>query len=111
MKYRITLFSFALSDLDQAYQFAADQAPDVATRWLVRFQATLQSPDESPERCPLARENKNVEMELRELLFGKRPNVFRVLFTIHEGEVRVLRILRAQRRFLTQEQIDEASVS
>jgi len=56
----------------------------------------------------LARENRKVDIELREYLFGKRPFVFRVIFTIDGETVRILRIRRAQRRFLTRDEIDEA---
>jgi hypothetical protein len=45
---------------------------------------------------------------VRELLFGKRPHVFRVLYLIDGEIVRVLRIVRAQRRFLTKSQTEEA---
>jgi hypothetical protein len=46
---------------------------------------------------------------LRELHFGKRPNVFRVVFTIDGNTVRILRIRRAQRRWLTRRQTEDAS--
>lgn len=46
--------------------------------------------------------------DVRELLFGKRPHVFRVLYVIDGDLVRTLRIVRAQRRFLTKSQIEEA---
>ncbi len=48
-------------------------------------------------------------VELREILFGRRPNVYRVIFLIDGDTVRVLRIRRAQRRPLTRKQFDEAS--
>jgi len=44
-----------------------------------------------------------------EILFGKTPNVYRVIFMIDGDTVPVLRIGRAQRRPLTWKQIDEAS--
>jgi hypothetical protein len=49
-----------------------------------------------------------VDVELREYLFGKKPYVFRVIFTIDGEVVRILRIRRAQRRYLTRSQIEEA---
>jgi hypothetical protein len=50
-------------------------------------------------------------VELREHLFGRRPHVYRSVFVIDRDAVRVLRILRAQRRALTRRQIDEAQES
>ncbi len=60
-----------------------------------------QRPDKNSERCPLAREHRKVHVELREILFGRRPNVYRVIFLIDRDTVRVLRIRRARRRPLT----------
>ena len=36
-----------------------------------------------------------MDVEFREILFGKTPNVYRVVFVIDGGTVRVLRIRRA----------------
>ena len=65
---------------------------DQASAWYGRFVEQLKSLDRTPERCPIARESKRVFLELRELHFGCRPNVFRVLFTIDGDAVRTLRI-------------------
>ena len=108
MTYRVILQRLAIEDLDNAFAWAAQKAPATAARWLERFQATLQRLDTNPQRCPLAREQRKLEVELREILFGKRPNVYRVIFLIDGDTVRVLRIRRAQRRPLTRKQIDEA---
>jgi len=82
--------------------------PQTAFRWLQRFQGALETLDHNPERCPLARENDKVDVDVREFLFGKRPYVFRILFVIDGETVRVLRIRRAQRRFLRQGEIKDA---
>ena len=87
----------------------ARRVPVTAAKWLDRFEQALVSLDRHPQRCPLARESSKTDVELREFLFGKKPNVFRVLFTIDQEVVRVLRIRRAQRRFLSRKEIDEAS--
>src|SRR5688572_29255394 len=108
MIFRVKIQQLALQDLDEAYIWAARNAPDTAARWLRRFQDSLQTLSENPQQYPLAAESRKTDVELRQFLFGKRPNVFRVLFVIEEDVVRILRILRAQRRFLTSKQIDEA---
>ncbi len=107
--YRVVLQRLAVADLQEAYEWAARRAPRTAERWLRRFEEALQTLDRNPQRCPLAREHGKVEGELREFLFGKPPSVFRVVFTIDQDTVRILRsIRRAQRRFLTKQQIDQA---
>ena len=109
MTFRVVLQRLAIEDLDDAFAWAARRAPATATRWLDRFQATLQRLDTNPQRCPRAREQRKLDAELREIHFGKRPNVYRVVFLIDGDTVRVLRIRRAQRRPMTRKEIDEAS--
>jgi plasmid stabilization system protein ParE len=109
MTYRVIVQRLAIQELDDAFVWAARKAPATAARWLDRFQATLRQLGTNPQRCPRAREHRKVDVELREILFGKRPNVYRVIFMIDGDTVRVLRIRRAQRRPLTRKQIDEAS--
>lgn len=109
MTYRVVLQRLAVHDLDEAFAWAARNAPVTAARWLDRFQAALQTLDTNPQRCPLDRENAKVDVELREFWFGKTPHVYRVIFLINGATVRILRIRRAQRRSLTRQQIEEAA--
>jgi plasmid stabilization system protein ParE len=109
MSYRVVVQRLARQDLDEAYVWAARGAPETAARWLRRFQDALQTLDTKPERCPLAPESRRSDLVLRQWLFGRRQNVFRVIFTVDQGVVRILRILRGQRRFLSRKQIDEAT--
>jgi hypothetical protein len=109
MKYRVIVHRFALQDLDDAYIWAARYAPDTAADWLRRFQEAIQTLGTRPRRCGRAHEQRKVAIELREYHFGASPNVFRVVFTIDGDAVRVLRIVRAQRRPLTGEQIRRAA--
>jgi plasmid stabilization system protein ParE len=108
MKYRVVVLRLAVVDLESAFAWAARRAPQTALRWLDRFHKALESLADNPQRCPLAKENPKVTIEIRELLFGRRPNVFRVIFTIRGDCVRILRIRRAQRRFLSRTQIEQA---
>jgi hypothetical protein len=109
MTYRVIIQRLAIQDLDEAFLRAARNAPVTASHWLDRFQIALRGLDTNPRRCPYAREHGKADVELRQMLFGKRPHVYRVIFTIDGDTVRVLRIRRAQRRSLTRKQIDEAA--
>ncbi len=108
MNFQVVLQRLARQDLREAYQWAARHAPETAKRWLDRFQDALRTLESQPERCPFARENLRVDVEIREFHFGKRPYRFRAIYTIEPPVVRILRIRRAQRRPLTRRQIDEA---
>jgi plasmid stabilization system protein ParE len=107
MSYRVVLQRQALQDLDESYSRAAENAPDAARKWLDRFHAALTTLEELPERCGFAPENALVDVAVRQLLFGRKSRVFRVLYAIDGDTVRILTIRRAQRRFLTAEQLRE----
>src|SRR5271165_3026258 len=107
MKYRVILHRLALEDLESAYERIARNAPVTAAQWLDRFQDALLTLENFPQRQPLARESRKVDVELREFLFGK-SGVFRVVFTIDGDAVRILRIWRSERRALTQVEINQS---
>jgi len=54
---------------------------------LDRFETSLESLANDPQRCPLAPENNLVEDTIRQLFVGKRNRRFRALFTIREDTV------------------------
>jgi len=106
MKYRVVVQRLALEDLEESYLWAARHAPETAARWLSRFQIALESLEHNPERFSLAPENGKVRREIRQLLYGRRPNVYRAAFTIEGDTLRVLRIRRAARRWLTKKELE-----
>jgi Plasmid stabilisation system protein. len=109
MIYEVVIQPRALRDLDESQQWAAKHAPFTARRWYNRFIDRLHSLRRNPQHFGLAEESRKAKREIRQLLFGKRPNVYRALFVIDNTQVRVIRVLRAQRRALTRRQIVEDS--
>ena len=53
-----------------------------------------------PLRCPRAAESDRFPEELRELLYGKRKNKYRIIFTIRGSEVVVLYVHHSARKEL-----------
>ena len=92
--HKVIIHQHAMADLEKYYRYVWQHGGDQASAWYERFVDQLKSLDRTPERCPIARESKRVFFEVRELHFGRRPNVFRVLFTIDGDAVRILRIVR-----------------
>ena len=95
------LVNCSKQNLRNAYLWAAERAPQTADKWLARFEAELQSLAHSPQRCQLAPENKLVDAEIRQLIFGRRQGAYRALFTIVGDEVQVLHVRRAARDWAT----------
>jgi plasmid stabilization system protein ParE len=107
MIYRVLFHRLAERDLNRAYLWAAHRAPYAAALWLGRFQAKIASLANHPRRHGLAFESAKVRQPIRQLLFGRKPNVYRVLYLVDDTTVRVLRILRGQRRPLTRRELGE----
>lgn len=72
-----------------------------ADRWLAGAEAAVLSLEDHPERCPEADEAADLGIDLRVLLHGRRPHVFRVLFTIDGNTVNVLHVRHAAQDRLT----------
>ena len=107
MTYRVILQRLAMQDLDgpSCGRSEGSRHGGSLARSLPGCLAAPGHESTTMPPCPRARK---VDVELREILFGKTPNVYRVIFMIDGDTVRVLRIRRAQAP-LTRKQIDEAS--
>jgi hypothetical protein len=66
-------------------------------RWFVGLRAAIDSLASLPARCPLAPENRDSPVEVRQLLYGHRPHVYRIPFAIDGEVVHVLHIRQAER--------------
>ncbi len=108
MIHTVVLQRLAIADLQGYFDYAAQKSRPDALKWLSRFHAALQTLGQHPDRCRLAWEHGKVDVEVREFLFGKRPYVFRAIFTIDGPNVRILRIRRGQRRELTAQELRDA---
>jgi len=71
-----------------------------ASRWVARIRKAILSLSHRPERCPEADEAASLGLDLRVLLSGKKPHVYRILFTISKDTVIVYRVLLAARDWL-----------
>jgi plasmid stabilization system protein ParE len=69
-------------------------AGETALRWLQGLREKIDTLSELPDRCPLARESKSLPFEMRQLLYGRRPRIYRILFTIEGNTVHILYIRR-----------------
>ena len=88
MIYRVELTARATRNLRQIFRrIRAEHSPQAAT-WFNELEASILSLDEHPERAPVTIENK----KLRHLLFGKKPNVYRIIYAIDE-RARVVHVL------------------
>lgn len=83
----------AQADADDIYDWIAKRSPAGAVRWYSAFRAAAASLETEHERCARALESESVGYDVRQRFFKtRRGRTYRLLFTIVEGEVRILRI-------------------
>jgi toxin ParE1/3/4 len=104
MTYRVELTARASRDLRRIFRHINAESSRQANAWFNELEATILRLDQHPERCPVTPENQ----ALRHLLFGKKPNVYRVIFVVDRRAqiVRVLHIRHGARRPLPRRRPD-----
>jgi plasmid stabilization system protein ParE len=99
MTFRVETTTAAEQDADAILSwFLSEHAGETGMRWFSTLQDAIASLAEFPERCPLAHESAAFPFEVRHLLYGRIPHVYRILFTIENGAVYVLHIRHGRRQ-------------
>jgi plasmid stabilization system protein ParE len=99
MAFRVETTLKAKRDLDLILAWLlTEHAGESGLRWLHGLREAIASLSQLPQRCPLAPENADFPFEVRQLLYGRKPHVYRILFTIEGGKVVVLHIRHARRQ-------------
>ena len=95
MKYRIEISSAAEAEADSAFlRLSQVTSPVKASQWYSGLIQAFESLSQMPKRCPLAPENEYFSQEIRQLIYGRGRNSYRVLFTVLEGQnISMVRIL------------------
>ena len=81
MKYRIEISSVAEAEADSAFLRLSQVVSSTrASEWYSGLLQAIESLSQMPKRCPIARENNYFSQEIRQLLYGKGRNSYRILF-------------------------------
>jgi plasmid stabilization system protein ParE len=106
VKFRVRLAAKAEEDIDVTLRwFQESQAMAAGERWFSRLLGTINTLETSPVCCGVAAESGELGIEIRELLFGKRRSVYRILFLIDGQTVHVLRVRRGARDRIAREDL------
>ena len=94
MAYHVELTVRAARDLDYLYQQINVAESLAAARWYNGLERAVYTLERFPRRGPLALEAKKLKRPVRHSHYGRKPNVYRVLYEIDEPlkAVRVLTI-------------------
>ena len=102
MAYLVNVTARAERDFEYLYDEIDAQHSDAALKWYQGLKAAVLSLETNPNRCPATPENAN----LRHLLYGHKPHIYRVIYRIIDKrkQVDVLHVRHgARRRFRTPE--------
>jgi plasmid stabilization system protein ParE len=98
VKYRARLTAKAEADVDGVLRWFRDQQATAAGGcWFARLMTKIDTLETHPERCGIAIESEELGVEIRELLFGRRHGVYRILFQIDGKTVHILRVWHGAR--------------
>ena len=85
MAYRVEIMPRAQRDLAGLYDWIGAKSSDAAHTWYLGLRNAIRSLRATPNRCPVTPENRN----LRHLLYGGKPRVYRVIYRVLEKQKRV----------------------
>jgi toxin ParE1/3/4 len=99
MAYRVELTIRAEQDLNYIFDRIAAGDSAVAGAWYFGLEKAIKTLTNLPRRCPITPESKKIKASLRHLLYGSKPDVYRVIYDIDESRklVRVITIWHSAR--------------
>jgi toxin ParE1/3/4 len=84
MPYRVEFAARAARDLEILYVEKNAAESPAAAGWYNGLEEAVYALGKRPNRCPLAREARKRKRKLRHLLYGKKPEVYRVIYEAEE---------------------------
>lgn len=96
MAYLVEMTARAERDFADLYEALAAGQSSAARRWYSGLKEAILGLEELPHRCPMIRKKGRI----RQLLYGRKPHVYLVLYRVLEKEklVQVLHIRHGARR-------------
>jgi plasmid stabilization system protein ParE len=85
MAYRVSITARAERDLAGLFEQIGAEHSEKALEWYLGLRESVRSLKEMPDRCPGTPERA----QLRHLLYGHKPHVYRVIYRVLEKEKRV----------------------
>jgi len=80
MTFRVEMSAQAENDAERILEWLLSKhAGETGVRWFLALEEAIASLGELPKRCPLAPENSRFPFEVRQLLYGRKPHIYRIL--------------------------------
>jgi toxin ParE1/3/4 len=108
MAFRVEFAARAARDLEILYLEKNAAESPAAAHWYNGLEQAVYALGSHPNRCPVIPEARKVKRKFRQLLYGSKPHVYRVIYEVDERrqEVRVLTIRHRARKRLEASDLD-----
>ena len=103
MQYQVIITPSAKADIFETNTWFLDNYPDLAEKWLWGISQAVTSLSKLPERCPVSPESKAFDVVVRQLIYGKKPHTYRILFSIQAEKVYILRVRSSKQKGISDE--------
>lgn len=103
----------ALLDAENYYLWLKSESEDAANKWFKGLVEAINSLEVFPNRCQIAPESHSFIIEIRQLLYGKSKNQFRIIFGVSVDEktgedvVLIYRVRHTSQKYLSDLEIIE----
>jgi len=86
--YRVVVTARARTDAIQTFRWKAEHSPETAARWYTGLEKAIATLARFPKRHPVAEEESELlGIPLRQMIYGRKPGTYRILFSIEEDVV------------------------
>ncbi len=107
MTFQVEIIPIAEAQIEQAYSWYRERNPEFADLWFRGLMNAIATLQEKPQRCVFAIEHEIFRTEVRQLLYGKFKNTYRVLFTIRSTIVHVLYVRHSAQAPMTVDNLED----
>ena len=103
MQYQIIITPSAKADIFETNTWFLENHPNLAEKWLWGISQAVASLSKFPERCVVSFESEAFDVVVRQLIYGKKPHTYRILFSIQDEKVYVLRVRSTKQKNILDE--------
>ncbi len=103
MQFQVIITPSAKADIFEINTWHLGNYPDAAESWLWGISQAVTSLSKFPERCAISAESEAFDVIVRQLIYGKKPKTYRILFSIQGEKVYILRVRSTKQKSILDE--------
>lgn len=103
MQFQVIITPSAKADIFEINTWFLENYPDLAEGWLWGISQSVTSLSKFPERCPVSAESEAFDVVVHQLIYGKKPHTYRILYSVQDNKVYILRVRSTKQQYLSDE--------